>query len=205
MNYEFDIEAVHACGHKERHTGGTANGDMTWLMGHWSREKCSHCRPRCRFCGRSGDRENMLVTPEGLTFCNAWCHGQGQHQTHYSEHNDIAVPSFLRHWDDASWHNDTCARSEYTIGKGLMRIWVDRDDPQERNDPSLPRFVVFYYASEEDSGDADIAPIYEGNDEAEVALWAHAAEIVVCGSDPDDNPLVAPKVAQLKELGKWAA
>lgn len=197
---EFNLEITHVCGHVQMHAGETASGDDTWLRAHLAKEKCRDCRPTCRFCHRHGDRENMRVTEQGI-YCNTWCEEQSANQTCYSEHNNIVIPARLRNWRDDSWHNDLCARSAYALPNGdEIVIWVDCENPEEREDVSLSRFIVTFAPQGEIT--VDIDPLYDGNDEAQMGLWAHAAEIVACGPDEDDDPTVGDKVAMIRALMK---
>lgn len=196
---DFELTITHTCGHVQTHKGGSSSGDSSWLEQYFAKQKCSHCRPTCEFCHRSGDRESMLVTETGSVFCNSWCFDQSQHQTRYREHNDIAIPNRLRHWRDDSYHNDLCGRSAYELGNGdEICIWVQPEDPQEREDPSLDRFTAVFCPGGE--LDCDLNPLYEGESEPEMELWAHAAEIVRCGSDDDDDAAATPKVKAIQAL-----
>lgn len=199
---DFDIEVTHSCGHTERHTGATASGDTTNMVAHMSKRKCSACRPTCGYCHRTGDRENMLLA-DGKAFCNDWCYLQSQNPTHYAEHNDVAIPGFLRHWTDTSWHNDVCGSSMYTLVKGQpdkqeleIRIWVERADPADRDDPDSNLFTIEFLQD----GDSNHDALYAGNDAAIAALWAHAAEAVASGAPPEDD--IADMVLRIHQLMK---
>ena len=197
MTNDFDIIATHSCGHEERHTGGTT-GDIQGMYDHFATRKCSACHPTCRYCHRSGDKEHMLVLEDGKAFCKEWCHEQWLNPTHYREHNAIAIPGFLRHWQDHSYHNDSCANSSYEIGKAVVRVWVEMDDPEERDSMSCGKYSVQFYPDDQMSDDS--VELYNGEDAAIVALWAHAAEIVRCGTDTDDDPAAQPMIEAIRKL-----
>jgi hypothetical protein len=85
----------------------------------------------------------MLSTDSG-DYCNEWCLEQSKHPTHYAEHNEIRIPEFLQGegWSDRSYHNDLCARSEYTLPDGrAVQVWVDFDDPKDREE-GMPKYTV---------------------------------------------------------------
>ena len=168
----FDITVTHSCGHQEQHTGATATGDVQSMVDFHSKRKCSACRPTCAYCHRVGDRENMLVTDTAV-FCNDWCHQQSLKPSHYREHNDIQIPGFLRHWMDSSWHNDTCGSSMYTLREGSssqpqvdIRVWVERADPADRDDPACDRFTIEVL----DDGDNEHGLLWAGDDAAVAVL-----------------------------------
>ncbi len=97
--------------------------------------------------------------------------------THYREHSAIEIPVFLRQWEDVSYHNDLCARSEYQIGKHTITIWVERADPADREHPDGPQFIV-EFCPDGDLNAEGVTSLYEGDDASQVAQWARAAEIV---------------------------
>ena len=197
---DFNIEVTHSCGHTERHTGATASGDTRSMAAHLASRKCSTCCPCCAYCHRTGDREDMLVMQDGsAVFCNAWCRVQALHPTHYSEHNDIAIPGFLRSWEDHSYHNDLCGRSALGLGADYVTIWVNYEKAEDRDDPSCPRFIVEFYPDGEDRGD-DGDVLYTGDNAAVAAQWARAAEDVASGAPPDDD--IADMVSRIHKLMK---
>ena len=195
------VTVLCVCGHSmniEYHSIQEPAESEVWFRKYYTKHKCNVCRPRCWFCNRVGDRENMLVVEEKV-FCNEWCRDQRTNQTHYSEHNDIPIPGFLAHWSDMSWHNDACARSEYKIGIHYVTIWVETDDPAEREyAPDGKKWAIYLYPDgEEFSGDYEL---YVGDDDAEAKAWARAAEIVQCGPDADDEPLASEHAARLRQM-----
>ena len=193
---DFSIEVTHACGHTQRHTGQSASGDTTFIGTHLASRKCGTCRPTCEFCHRVGDREDMLITDDGHSYCNAWCRVQALHPTHYREHNKIAIPGFLKDWEDVSYHNDLCGRSELDIGPDYITVWVDFEKVEDREAPECTRFVVEFCDDNRSAGDGDV--LYSGDDVTVAALWARAAESAASGEPVDDD--IAAMVAQIQKL-----
>jgi hypothetical protein len=100
---------------------------------------------------------------------------------HYREFPDIKVPAFLREngWEDHSWHNDACAKSQRFFGADadgeptrVITVWVNFENPEEREIGG--RFIVEAARSylEELSGPI----LYEGEDE-KAAEQAARAEV----------------------------
>lgn len=104
----------------------------------------------------------------------------------YKQHKDIKIPAFLSHWQDYSYRNDACAHSAYEVGEGFVRIWVERDAPEDRDSMARGKYSVQFCPDDQVS--EDMVELYNGEDADIAALWAHAAEIVVCGPDEDDDP-----------------
>ena len=195
----YYIEVTHSCGHTGRHTGGTTGGasGVRKVREFFAARKCDTCRPTCEYCRRVGDRENMLVTDDAHIFCNAWCRVQSLNPTHYREHNEIAVPGFLKDWEDHSYHNDACAHSVFYIGtNAAVSVWVERDNPEDRDTMATAKFCILWspdYATSDNTED-----LYTGDDAAVAARWAHAAEIVESGADADAD--MVGMVARIREL-----
>lgn len=85
---------------------------------------------------------------------------------YYGEYPDIAIPAILQgpEWQDQSWHNDACAKSESTEGlpAGLTRqVWVDYDDKDLR-EMGGPKYCVLVI-------DNDTGYAADGNEEGETA------------------------------------
>jgi len=108
----------------------------------------------------------MLSTDTG-DYCNQWCLDQSKHHTHYREWNTIAIPEFLQGdgWSDMSYHNDACARSEYSLPNGeAIQVWVEHDAVEDR-EPDFSKYCVCILP-DEDVGDEGIE-VWHGEDATE--------------------------------------
>jgi elongation factor P hydroxylase len=119
--------------------------------------------------------------------------------SHYREHNAIEIPVFLRHWEDVSYHNDLCARSEYQLGRHTITIWVERADPADREYPDSPQFIV-EFCPDGDLNSEDLESLYKGDDRSQAAQWARAAEIVARGASADDDMDSTDKAQRIRDL-----
>jgi hypothetical protein len=110
-----------------------------------------------------------MVFDGEIPYCNEWCHSQSKVHTHYAEHNDIEIPQFLRGpgWEDRSYHNDTCARSEYDLpdGQRIIPVCVEHDDPAKRE---VDHKYTVYIINAEDQAEVG-SEHYEGDSAEEAA------------------------------------
>lgn len=168
MTYKHDVTVRHVCGHDQTYHVESISPDPSDFIGSMAQRRCDTCHPRCQFCGRSGPRERMLVSPDGRTWCNEWCADQSLRQTHFSEYNDIPVPPFVTRlgFVDRSYHNDLCARAEYELtGTANVTVWVAQDDVADREWEGMPKYSVLYLADEDAMEKADT--VYEGDSAAD--------------------------------------
>lgn len=97
--------------------------------------------------------------------------------------------------EDMSWHNDVCPSfggyvkapiSPAQDGEYEVRIWVDHPDPNKREIPTNPRFLVTYMAS--DGGDMEVLA---NTDSVQEAIAAYTKAI---GSRPLNKAPAAHQV-----------
>lgn len=74
----------------------------------------------------------------------------------FKEFETLPVPAFLNtpEWLDESWHNDVTAHVRLDTPKSNpfeLWVWVHPENPDDREDPDYPRFVVSIY----DAGNGD--------------------------------------------------
>ena len=58
----------------------------------------------------------------------------------FSNFGIASLPSIPEGFVDASWHNDMCP--SFVNEAANLRLWVDYENPADREDPSLPRFML---------------------------------------------------------------
>lgn len=83
----------------------------------------------------------------------------------FNEFSDIVFPAWLRErgFEDESWHNDAAPRAVRALREGLqLTVWVDYDDPNEREIPGSSKFLV---VTETEYGE-DVVTLGEFEDEA---------------------------------------
>lgn len=88
---------------------------------------------------------------------------------YYHEWPSIPIPEWLQKqgWNDRSYHNDLCARSEVDLFDGrTLRVWVDHLDKARREFPEYTRYAIYVHA---DDDDLDGQEIYLGESDTEAA------------------------------------
>lgn len=63
------------------------------------------------------------------------------YQTQFPDYAAADMPDMPASWVDQSWHNDMCPSFVPCAG---LSVWVDYANPDMRQIPEGPRFVVIY-------------------------------------------------------------
>ena len=81
------------------------------------------------------------------------------------------IPEFLRGqgWEDHSWSNDVAPHMQFALpnGDGIV-VWVNHDDPTQREFPEMSKFLVEYQPNITEWVDEGRVILYEGDSEEEV-------------------------------------
>lgn len=94
---------------------------------------------------------------------------------YYQEHPTIAIPASLQRsgWEDRSWHNDVCAKSDYELDpktQECFRVWVAEENASEREYPDSFRFLLEHVRNEDEDTNGEALELYQGDSEADLQL-----------------------------------
>lgn len=77
----------------------------------------------------------------------------------FDDYHGIEFPAFLRDlgFQDDSYHNDSCGRCGMELASGrYLVVWVDYDDPTQREDEASPKFAIQVWGNREEADPYDL-------------------------------------------------
>ena len=97
-------------------------------------------------------------------------------RSEFPDFTDADIPAELldtANWTDMSWHNELCPRfasvdTVQSLGKPYrVCVWVEKLDPSDREDDSLPRFSVSLVTPD----DCDVPDAWASTDSIDAETW----------------------------------